>query len=46
VEVDLSRGDAYLYVAAWDMTSKRLGSLEIPYHVDLPKHSHDTNASR
>jgi VWFA-related protein len=46
VEVDLSRGDAFLYVVAWDMTSKRFGTLEIPYHADLPKQPHDTQASR
>ncbi len=46
VEVDLSRGDAYLYVAAWDMTSKRLGTLEIPYHADLAKTAQGSHASK
>lgn len=31
--IDLPGGDAYLYLAAWDMASKRLGTLEIPYRV-------------
>jgi VWFA-related protein len=46
VEVDLSRGDAYLYVAAWDVTSKRLGTLEIPYHADLAKTAQGSHASK
>jgi hypothetical protein len=46
VDVDLSRGDAYLYVAAWDVTSKRLGTLEIPYHADLAKIARASNASK
>jgi hypothetical protein len=46
VEVDLSRGDAYLYVAAWDVTSKRLGTLEIPYHADLAKTGQSSHASK
>ncbi len=36
-EVDLAKGDVYLYLAIWDMRSKRLGSLEIPFHVDAVK---------
>jgi VWFA-related protein len=46
LEIDLSKGDVYLYVAAWDMASKRLGTLEIPYHVDAPKQSQNTPASK
>jgi VWFA-related protein len=46
VEVDLSRGDAYLYVAAWDVTSKRLGTLEIPYHADSAKTAQSSHASK
>jgi hypothetical protein len=46
VEVDLSRGDAYLYVAAWDVTNKRLGTLEIPYHADLAKTAQGSHASK
>jgi VWFA-related protein len=46
VEVDLSRGDAYLYVVAWDVTSKRLGTLEIPYHADLAKAAQGSHASK
>jgi VWFA-related protein len=33
VEVDLPKGNVYLFVAAWDPASKRLGTLEIPYSV-------------
>jgi hypothetical protein len=44
VEVDLARGDAYLYVAAWDVTSKPLGTLEIPYHADLAKTAQSSHA--
>jgi VWFA-related protein len=46
VEVDLSRDDAYLYVAAWDVTTKRLGTLEIPYHADVPKTIQGLHASK
>jgi hypothetical protein len=46
VEIDLAKGNVYLYVAAWDITSRRLGTLEIPYHVDAPRRSQDTHASR
>jgi VWFA-related protein len=46
VEVDLARGDAYLYVAAWDVTSKRLGTLEIPYHADLAKTAQGSQGSK
>ena len=37
VDIDLSQGDVYLLVAAWDMKSKRVGTVEIPYHADRPK---------
>jgi VWFA-related protein len=37
LEIDLPKGDVYLYVAAWDLTSKRLGTLEIPYHIEASK---------
>jgi VWFA-related protein len=46
LEIDLPKGDVYLYVAAWDLTSKRLGTLEIPYHIESPKKAKDTPASR
>jgi hypothetical protein len=46
VEIDLPKGDVYLYVAAWDLTSKRLGTLEIPYHVESLKKAKDAQASR
>jgi hypothetical protein len=49
-EVDLAKGDVYIdiyiYVAIFDMGSKRLGALEIPYHVDSPKHLNDSHASK
>lgn len=37
--IDLPAGDAYLYLAAWDIASKRLGTLEIPYRVMTKKAS-------
>jgi hypothetical protein len=46
LEINLSQGDVYLYLAAWDMASKRLGTLEIPYHVESPKKAKDMPASR
>ena len=46
LEVDLPKGDVYLYVATWDTTSKRLGTLEIPYHVNVPKRSQNTPISK
>jgi VWFA-related protein len=46
LEVDLSKGDVYLLVGAWDMASRRLGTLEIPYHVDVPKPPQDTHGSK
>jgi hypothetical protein len=33
LEVDLPKGNVYLFVAAWDPASRRLGTLEIPYNV-------------
>jgi hypothetical protein len=33
LEIALPKGDVYLYVAAWDVASRRLGTLEIPYRV-------------
>ncbi|HZD77770.1 MAG TPA: VWA domain-containing protein [Acidobacteriaceae bacterium] len=46
LEIDLAKGDVYLYVAAWDITSKRLGTLEIPYQVDAMKAPQDPHASK
>jgi VWFA-related protein len=43
IEIDLPKGDVYLYVAAWDLTSKRLGTLEIPYHVESSKKTKDAH---
>lgn len=45
-EIDLAKGDVYVYVAVFDKGSKRLGALEIPYHVDAPKRLQDTRASK
>jgi hypothetical protein len=34
-------------VAAWDVTSNRLGTLEIPYHADLaPQAAQGSHASK
>jgi hypothetical protein len=45
-EIDLAKGDVYVYVAVFDRGSQRLGALEIPYHVDAPKRMPDTHASK
>jgi VWFA-related protein len=45
-EIDLAKGDVYVYVAVFDRGSERLGALEIPYHVDAPKRSQNTPASK
>ena len=45
-EIDLTKGDVYVYVAVFDRGSQRLGALEIPYHVDAPKRTQDTHASK
>ena len=46
LEVDLSKGNVYLYVAAWDITSKRVGTLEIPYQVDAMKGPQDAHTAK
>jgi len=33
-EIDLARGDVFVYVFVFDRASKRNGALEIPYHAD------------
>ncbi len=43
LEVDLPKGNSYLYVAAWDITSKRLGTLEIPYRVPTTRDLQQTS---
>ncbi|HEX4534378.1 MAG TPA: VWA domain-containing protein [Rhizomicrobium sp.] len=45
-EIDLTKGDVYVYVAVFDRGSKRLGSMEIPYHVDVLKQAKDSHASK
>jgi VWFA-related protein len=45
LKIDLSQGDVYLFVAAWDMASHRLGTLEIPYHADRANGPQRTPAS-
>jgi len=32
-QIDLDKGDAYLYLVMWDMTSGHAGTMEIPVHV-------------
>jgi VWFA-related protein len=34
-QLNLKKGDEYLYLAVWDMTSGRLGTLQIP--IEVPK---------
>jgi hypothetical protein len=46
VEIDLAKGNVYLYVAACDITSRRLDTLEISYHVAAPQRLHETKASQ
>jgi VWFA-related protein len=36
-EIDLPKGDLYVYVAIADAGSRRLGALEIPYHAEPPR---------
>lgn len=33
LQIDLQKGQKYLYLAVWDMTSGRLGTLQIPLEV-------------
>jgi VWFA-related protein len=35
-QIDLQRGDEYLYLAVWDATSGRLGTLQVALHVPTP----------
>lgn len=46
LEVDLSKGNVYLLVGAWDIASKRLGTMEIPYQVNVVKRPQDTHGSK
>ena len=34
---DLKKDDEFLYLAVWDMTSGRLGTLQVPVHVRKPE---------
>jgi VWFA-related protein len=36
-QVNLRKGQTYLYFAVWDMTSGRLGTLQVPLQVGAPK---------
>jgi len=40
-QVNLHKGENYLYFAVWDMTSGRLGTLQVPLHVAAPPKPHD-----
>ncbi|HTD96319.1 MAG TPA: VWA domain-containing protein, partial [Edaphobacter sp.] len=40
--IDLRQGDVYLYLAVWDMVSRRLGTLQIPLHVPAAGAAHST----
>jgi VWFA-related protein len=40
-EINLRKGENYLYLAVWDMTSGRLGTLQIPLHVAAPHKVHE-----
>lgn len=46
LKIDLPKGDSYLYVAAWDIASKRLGTLEIPYRVMTEKAPEHTSVPK
>lgn len=35
--IDLHKGQSYLYLAAWDMNSGRVGTLQVPVQVAAPK---------
>ena len=41
--LNLKKGDQYLYLAVWDMTSGRLGTLQIPIQVSKPAKASETN---
>ncbi|HEX4649954.1 MAG TPA: VWA domain-containing protein [Granulicella sp.] len=40
-QIDLRKGEAYLYVTMWDMTSGHAGSIEMPVHVPMPVNKTD-----
>jgi VWFA-related protein len=40
-EIDLRKGEAYLFVTMWDMTSGHAGSIEMPVQVPLPVNKTD-----
>jgi hypothetical protein len=35
--IDLPKGDDYLYLAAWDVTTGRLGTLQVALDVSKPR---------
>lgn len=36
-QINLHKGQKYLYLAVWDMTSGRLGTLQIPLKVTMER---------
>ena len=42
-QLNLKKDDRYLYLAVWDMTSGRLGTLQVPLQVSKPAKSADRN---
>jgi hypothetical protein len=44
-QVSLASGDVRLYLSVWDPGSRRMGTLEIPYHVDVPNKTNGMHAS-
>ena len=43
-QINLEKGDEYLYLAVWDMASGRLGTLQIPLDVHKPPKQKDETA--
>jgi VWFA-related protein len=42
-QLNLAKGENYLYLALWDMTSGRVGTLQIPMQVNKPTKPTNTN---
>jgi len=36
-QINLPKGEDYLYIALWDLTNGRLGTLQLPLDVEKPK---------
>jgi hypothetical protein len=36
-QLNLKKDDEYLYLAVWDITSGRLGTLQVPVHAPKPE---------